>query len=131
MQNKDIWDPLNFCYFKSIFLHLFLFANFTYHHEKTKTLVKDGHFPDEFNISFPVDCRSRQILRSTYLPVRFQELQGLKSVHIPSYSGPLFSRIRTEYGEILNEGTSCQMKENTGQNNSKYGHFLRNIEIQE
>ena len=33
-----------------------------------------------------------------------------------------FSRIRTEYGEILQE-----MRENTDQNNSKYGHFLRSV----
>ena len=65
--------------------------------------------------------------------LRLEKIDWLISIcyYIPSYSGPLFSRIRTEYGEILNEGTSCQMKLNTGQNNSKYGHFLRNIEIQE
>ena len=33
----------------------------------------------------------------------------------------VFSRIRTEYGEILRN--SVQMRENTDQNNSEYGHF--------
>ena len=36
-----------------------------------------------------------------------------------------FSRIRTEYGEIwIISPHSVQMRENTGQNNSEYGHFL-------
>ena len=35
------------------------------------------------------------------------------------------SRIRTEYGEILRICSySLRMRENTDQNNSKYGHFL-------
>ena len=33
----------------------------------------------------------------------------------------VFSRIRTEYGEIL------RMRENADQNNSGYRHFLRNV----
>ena len=33
----------------------------------------------------------------------------------------VYSRIRTEYGEILRN--SVQMRENTDQNNSEYGHF--------
>ena len=38
----------------------------------------------------------------------------------------LFFCIRTEYGEILFISPySVRMRENTGQNNSKYGHFLR------
>ena len=37
-----------------------------------------------------------------------------------------FSRIRTEYEEILRISQySVQMRENTDQNNSEYGHFLR------
>ena len=35
----------------------------------------------------------------------------------------VFSRIRTEYGEIL------RMRENTDQNNSEYGHFLRSDSV--
>ena len=35
-----------------------------------------------------------------------------------------FSRIRTEYGEIP---YSVRMRENVDQNNSKYGHFLHNV----
>ena len=39
---------------------------------------------------------------------------------------PVFFHIRTEYGEIRNVSPySVQMWENTDQNNSKYGHFLR------
>ena len=39
----------------------------------------------------------------------------------------VFSRIRTEYGEILRISPySVQMRENTDQNNSEYEHFLRN-----
>ena len=37
-----------------------------------------------------------------------------------------FSRIRTEYGEILRISSySVRMRENTDQKNSEYGHFLR------
>ena len=35
-----------------------------------------------------------------------------------------FSRIWTEYGEILGNN-SVRMRENTDQNNSEYGHFSR------
>ena len=38
-----------------------------------------------------------------------------------------FSRIWTEYTEILHISPySVQMRENEHQNNSEYGHFLRN-----
>ena len=38
----------------------------------------------------------------------------------------VFSRIRTEYGEILRISSySVRMRENTDQNNCKYGYFLR------
>ena len=37
-----------------------------------------------------------------------------------------FSRIRTEYGELLRISPySVRMQENAGQNNSEYGHFSR------
>ena len=40
----------------------------------------------------------------------------------------LFSRIRTKYGEILpNSPYSVQMRENTDQKNSEYGHFSRSV----
>ena len=40
----------------------------------------------------------------------------------------VFSRIRTEYGEILRISPySVQMQENMDQNNSEYGHFLRSV----
>ena len=39
-----------------------------------------------------------------------------------------FSRIRTEYGEILRIFPhSVRIPENTGQNNSEYGHFLLSV----
>ena len=38
----------------------------------------------------------------------------------------VFSRIRTQYREIpLISPFSVRMRENTDQNNSEYGHFLR------
>ena len=40
----------------------------------------------------------------------------------------VFSRIRTEYGEMLRISLySVRMLENTDQNNSEYGHFLRSV----
>ena len=42
---------------------------------------------------------------------------------------PVFSRIWTEYGEILCISPySVRMRENTDQNNSQYGHFLRSAD---
>ena len=41
----------------------------------------------------------------------------------------VFSRIRTEYREILPISPySVRMRENTYQNNSKYGHVLHSVE---
>ena len=52
----------------------------------------------------------------------------VKRVRIRSYSGSYFSRIRTEYGELRSISTyAIQMRENTNQNNSEYGHFLRSV----
>ena len=40
----------------------------------------------------------------------------------------VFSRILTEFGEILHISSySVQIQENTDQKNSKYGHFLRRV----
>ena len=40
----------------------------------------------------------------------------------------VFSHIQTEYEEILRISPySVQMRENTDQNNSKYGHFLGSV----
>ena len=40
-----------------------------------------------------------------------------------------FSRIRTEYGEILCISTnSVRMREKADQNNSQYEHFLRSVQ---
>ena len=43
---------------------------------------------------------------------------------------PVFSRIWPEYGEILRiSAYSVQMRENTDQKNSEYGHFLRSEQL--
>ena len=42
----------------------------------------------------------------------------------------VFSRIRTEYGEIRSISLySVQMRENTDQNNSEKGHFSRSVSV--
>ena len=43
----------------------------------------------------------------------------------------VFSGIWTEYGEILRSLYSVRMRENTDQNNAKYGHFLHNVKVYE
>ena len=48
----------------------------------------------------------------------------VKSVQIRSFVWSLFSRIRTEYREILRSSPfSVRMRENTEQKNSVFGHF--------
>ena len=47
----------------------------------------------------------------------------VKSVRIRGFFWSVFSRIRTEYGEILSN--SVRMRENTDQKISEYGHFSR------
>ena len=50
----------------------------------------------------------------------------VKFVQIRSFFWPVFSRIRTEYGEILRISPySVQMRENTDQKNSVFRHFSR------
>ena len=65
----------------------------------------------------------------------------IKRVRIRSYSGPHFSRIRTEYGETSPNAGKCgknaylsvfspnaeKWGKNADQNNSEYRHFLRNV----
>ena len=54
----------------------------------------------------------------------------MKSVRIRSYSGPLFFRIRTEYGEVRSVSPySVGMRGNADQNNSEYGHFSRSVVV--
>ena len=49
-----------------------------------------------------------------------------KKCSYPELLWSVFFRIRTEYGEILRISPySVQMRENTDQNNSEYGHFSR------
>ena len=50
-----------------------------------------------------------------------QYFHCVKSVGIRSFSGHVFSRIQTEYGEIFLH--SVRMRENTDQKNSEYQHF--------
>ena len=52
----------------------------------------------------------------------------IKRVRIRSYSGPHFSRIRTEYGETLRISPySVRMRENADQSNSEYGKFSGSV----
>ena len=63
---------------------------------------------------------------STYHSLIFFSMKknSVKSVRIRSFSGPFFSLIRTEYGEILRICPySVQLQENTDQKNYEYGHF--------
>ena len=46
-------------------------------------------------------------------------LHCVKSVHIRSYSGPYFPTF----------GLTVRMRENAGQNNSEYGHFLSSVRL--
>ena len=67
-------------------------------------------------------CRSRDTIRSNH----FIRATLRKKCPYSELFWPVFSGIRTEYGEIL--GISpylVQMRENTDQNNSEYWHFLR------
>ena len=57
-----------------------------------------------------------------------ETLHCVKSVRIRSCSGSVFSRIRTEFGEIRSISPySVWMWENTDQNNSDYGYFSRSV----
>ena len=50
----------------------------------------------------------------------------VKSVQIQSFFWSVFSRILTEYGEILRiTSYSVQMRQNTDRKNSVFGHFSR------
>ena len=52
----------------------------------------------------------------------------LKKCPYPELFWFAFSRIRTEYGEILRTSPySVQMRKITDQYNSEYGHFLRSV----
>ena len=59
---------------------------------------------------------------------RFHDLTLRKKCPYAELFWSVFSRIRTEYGEILRISPySVRMQENTDQNNSKYWHFLRSV----
>ena len=47
---------------------------------------------------------------------------------VSSFSAPYFFRTRAEYGEIVRISPySVEMRENTDQKNSEYGHFSRSV----
>ena len=56
---------------------------------------------------------------------RSKEYHYVKTVRIELVCF-VFSRIRTEYGEILSTYL-VRMRENTDLNNSEYGYFLRSV----
>ena len=64
--------------------------------------------------------------------VKFRDYKYLKDALRKTYPylelfWSIFSRIRTEYGEILRFSRySVRIRENTDKNNSKYGHFSLN-----
>ena len=54
----------------------------------------------------------------------------VKSVRILSFFWSTFSRIQTEYGEILRISPySVRMRENADQKNSEYGHFSCSVTV--
>ena len=60
------------------------------------------------------------------MPEYLLAIYCIKKIPIRSYSGPHFPRIWTEFGEMRSIFPfSVRMRENAGQNNSEYGHFLR------
>ena len=62
-----------------------------------------------------------RVLNKTQIPDRY--LHWVKSARIRSYLWSVFSRIWTEYWDILRISPySVRMRENTGQKNSQYGH---------
>ena len=68
------------------------------------------------------------IFTDLYLPYTGKD-HCIKSVHIRSYSGPHFPAFGLKVLSIF--PYSVQMWENTDQNNSEYGHFLRGARVRE
>ena len=59
-------------------------------------------------------------------------LHCVKSVRIRNLFWSVFPHIQTEYGEILRISPYLvQMRENTDQKNSDYGHFSRSVIVLE
>ena len=70
------------------------------------------------------------------MPHQYIDINGYADVTIPlrkkcpysEFFWSMFSRIRTECGEILHISPySVQMRENTNQKNPEYGHFLSSV----
>ena len=58
----------------------------------------------------------------------FPNFHSVKCVQIRSFFWSVFSRVRTEYGEIRSiPPYSFRMRENTDQKNSVFGHFSRSV----
>ena len=54
----------------------------------------------------------------------------MKSVQIWSFFWSVFSRIRTQYGNLWSKSAySIRIRENTNQKNSVFGHFSRSVDV--
>ena len=92
----------------------------------SKVQIKNGFVT---GIAFNTELHGRKINVPGYQEVRFlcHLLFSLrkKSPYLKLFWS-VFSRIRTEYGEIqIISPCSVRMRENVDQNNSDYGHFSR------
>ena len=68
-----------------------------------------------------------KLLDSKY-PEASRHWHCVKSVQIRNFFYSVFSRIWTEYGEVLRISPySVRMRENTDQKNSVFGHFSRSV----
>ena len=60
----------------------------------------------------------------------FVSLKGVKKCPYSEFFWSLFSRIRTEYGDLRNKSPySVQIRENKDQKNSEYRHFLHSVTL--
>ena len=79
------------------------------------------------NISSSLDNKySGEPMFSLANEMLFNWRHFLKSVQMGSFFWSVFSRFRTEYGEIQSISSySVRMRENTDQKNSVFGHYSR------
>ena len=94
----------------------------------SKVQIKNGFVT---GIAFNTELHGRKINVPGYQEVRFlcHLLFSLrkKSPYLKLFWS-VFSRIRTEYGEMQSiSPCSVRMRENVDQNNSDYGHFPHNV----
>ena len=78
---------------------------------------------DDWKISliFPLTRVAQQGIKMKWIPVPIKDRLRKKCPYSTLF-WYAFSRIRTEYG--VQSKYSVQMRENSDQNNSEYGHFL-------